>query len=166
MLLGLIFCILFGWLALQWDATVHNYERDYKEAATVLKGAKEGKPFLSFSDYKKAKDDKYQAALTKYEQGLEKEKPKKPYLLKQADYEQVTGTSAQPFKFRFASLMIQFQMTCVAVLLLMGMLIRNTVGIPKILHAGTMAALPIIKPGMVILGAYYLWSDVLRVRSL
>jgi uncharacterized integral membrane protein (TIGR00698 family) len=59
--------------------------------------------------------------------------------------------------------MIQFQMTYVAVLLLVGMLIRNTVGIPRILEAGTMAARPIIKPGIVILGAYYLWSDVLRV---
>ncbi|MHC1745131.1 MAG: YeiH family protein [Syntrophobacteraceae bacterium] len=163
MIPGLIFCIVFGWLALQWDATIHNYERDYKEAASVLKAAKEGKPFLSYPDYKKAKDDKYQAALAKFDQGLEKDKPKKPHLLKQSDYEHVTATSSQPFKFSFSSLMIQFQMTYVAVLLLMGMLIRNTVGIPKILQAGTMAARPIIKPGIIILGAYYLWSDVLRV---
>lgn len=163
MIPGLVFCIVFGWLALQWDATIHNYERDYKEAASILKGAKEGKPFLSFADYKKAKDDKYQAALAKFDQGLEKEKPKRPHLLKQADYEHVTATSSQPFKFSFSSLMIQFQMTYVAVLLLLGMLIRNTVGIPQILQAGTMAARPIIKPGIVILGAYYLWSDVLRV---
>lgn len=163
MIPGLVFCIVFGWLALQWDATIHNYERDYKEAASILKGAKEGKPFLSFADYKKAKDDKYQAALAKFDQGLEKEKPKKPHLLKQVDYEHVTATSSQPLKFSFSSLMIQFQMTYVAVLLLLGMLIRNTIGIPQILQAGTMAARPIIKPGIVILGAYYLWSDVLRV---
>lgn len=59
--------------------------------------------------------------------------------------------------------MNQFQITYVAVLLLGGMIIRNTIGVPKILQPGTVAARPWIKPGIIILGAYYMWSDVLRV---
>ncbi len=43
------------------------------------------------------------------------------------------------------------------------MLVRNTIGLPDILKAGTLAARPLIKPGIVILGAYYLWSNVLKV---
>jgi len=163
MLPGLVLCMILGWAALQWDQTVHNYDKDYKEAAFILKGEKEGKPFPTYDEYKKAKNDKYTAALTKYEQGLEKQKPKKPTLLSPGLYETVTTTSSIPTMLRFGSFMIQIQMTYVAILLLFGMLIRNTIGIPAIFQAGTMAARPIIKPGIVILGAYYLWSDVLRV---
>lgn len=163
MLPGLILCILLGWMALQWDQAVHSWEKDYKESVSVLGMAGDGKAFPSYQDYKAAKDDKYKAALTKYEQGMEKQKPKKPHALSKGLYEQVTTSSTVPAKLRFGSFMIQIQMTYVAVLLLFGMLIRNTIGIPKIFQAGTLAARPIIKPGIVILGAYYLWSDVLRV---
>jgi len=59
--------------------------------------------------------------------------------------------------------MISFQLTYVAILLLGGMLIRNTVGLPEVFRAGTIAARPLIKPGIIILGALYMWSDVLKV---
>jgi uncharacterized integral membrane protein (TIGR00698 family) len=163
MLPGLLLCILFGWLALQWDATIHNYEKGYKEATAVLSNIKAGKPAGSYSDYKQAKDDKYKAALGKFEKGEQKTKPSKPYVLPKETYDDVANTGSIPFKLKFASFMIQIQMTYVAVLLLFGMLIRNTIGLPAIFQAGTIAARPIIKPGIVILGAYYLWSDVLRV---
>jgi uncharacterized integral membrane protein (TIGR00698 family) len=163
MLPGLLLCVFFGWAALQWDATIHGYEQGYKEATAVLSSVKGGKPAASFADYKKAKEDKYKAALGRFDQGLEKQKPKKPYTLDQGTYQTVAATGGIPFKLKFASLMIQIQMTYVAVLLLIGMLIRNTIGLPAIFQAGTIAARPIIKPGIVILGAYYLWSDVLRV---
>jgi uncharacterized membrane protein YadS len=51
-------------------------------------------------------------------------------------------------------------------LLLVGMFIRNTVGIPDVFKAGTIAARPIIKPGIIILGGYYLWSDLLKVGAI
>jgi uncharacterized membrane protein YadS len=163
MLPGLILCMFLGWAALQWDQTIHSYEKDYKEAASILKGAREGQPFATYDEYRRATNDKYNAALTRYEQGLEKQKPKKPSILSPDLYESVTRTSSIPTRLRFGSVMVQIQMTYVAILLLSGMLIRNTIGIPAIFQAGTMAARPIIKPGIVILGAYYLWSDVLRV---
>ena len=41
MLPGLLLCILFGWLALLWDATIHNWEKEYKEAGVVVSALKE-----------------------------------------------------------------------------------------------------------------------------
>lgn len=160
---GLLLCLFLGWAALQWDTTIHRYEQDYKEATAVLGDIKGGKLAASFADYQKAKQDKYKAALGKFDQGLDKEKPKKPYILDQGTYQTVVTTGDIPTKLKFASMMIQIQMTYVAVLLLLGMLIRNTIGLPAIFQAGTYAVLPFIKPAVVILGAYYLWSDVLRV---
>lgn len=55
------------------------------------------------------------------------------------------------------------QFRYVAMLLVFGILIRNTVGVPKVFLPGIGIARPIIKPGIIILGVHYVWSDVLRV---
>ena len=55
------------------------------------------------------------------------------------------------------------QLNYVVILLLGGILIRNTLPIPKVLLPGIGAARPIIKPGIIILGVHYVWSDVARV---
>lgn len=55
------------------------------------------------------------------------------------------------------------QFKYVAMLLVFGILIRNTVGVPKVFLPGIGIARPIIKPGIIILGVHYVWSDVLRV---
>lgn len=55
------------------------------------------------------------------------------------------------------------QLNYVVILLLGGILIRNTLPIPKVLLPGISAARPIIKPGIIILGVHYIWSDVVRV---
>ncbi len=55
------------------------------------------------------------------------------------------------------------QLNYVVILLLGGILIRNTLPIPKILLPGIGVARPIIKPGIIILGVHYVWSDVVRV---
>lgn len=166
MLPGLLLCMFFGWLALQWDATIHNWERNYKEAVAVLAPLKTGNAPADYSAYKQAKEESYKSALGKFEKGEIKKKPSKPLILDKNTYDYVTASGSIPTKLKFGSLMIQIQMTYVAVLLLVGMLIRNTIGIPAIFQAGTIAARPIIKPGIVILGAYYLWSDVLRVGAI
>jgi uncharacterized integral membrane protein (TIGR00698 family) len=63
-----------------------------------------------------------------------------------------------------ATLLYQtFQFKYVAMLLIGGILIRNTVGIPQALKPGVAAARPLIKPGIIILGVHYVWSDVVRV---
>ena len=55
------------------------------------------------------------------------------------------------------------QLNYVVILLLGGILIRNTLPMPKVLLPGIGAARPIIKPGIIILGVHYVWSDVVRV---
>lgn len=55
------------------------------------------------------------------------------------------------------------QLNYVAILLLGGILIRNTLPIPKLLHPGIKIARPVIKPGIIILGVHYVWADVVRV---
>ena len=185
MLPGLVLCMAFGWAALQWDATTHGWSVDYKEAERLLKAAeKEGGVVAPFADYTaknkdslaakeadyKAKMEEYTAALAVLQSGQAKpkepKKPSKPYLLKEAEYNELAQTKAIPSKFEFGNKIIQFQLTYVAMLLLVGMFIRNTVGIPDVFKAGTIAARPIIKPGIIILGGYYLWSDLLKVGAI
>lgn len=55
------------------------------------------------------------------------------------------------------------QFKYVAMLLILGILIRNTIGVSKALLPGIGLARPLIKPGIIILGVHYVWSDVLRV---
>lgn len=63
-----------------------------------------------------------------------------------------------------ATLLYQtFQFKYVAMLLIGGILIRNIFGIPEVLKPGVAAARPLIKPGIIILGVHYVWSDVVRV---
>ncbi len=182
MLPGLILCVVFGWLALQWDSNISNWNRDAKESEKILKSWTEGKPVLAYDEYvqkakegfakkeaefkeQKAEYDAHVAALPPGGQPALKEpkKPSKPHPLKQADYEELTQGKAVAGKLAFGQRMIEFQLTYVAVLLLGGMLIRNTVGVPAVFQVGTLAARPLIKPGIIILGAYYMWSHVLKV---
>lgn len=182
MMPGLIVCFILGWLALQWDTSIHQWSSDFKEAETIMKAGKESAPFLPYAEYKKNKGESFARKQEEYKAKMEAhkaelaqaapaeakklkppDKPKKPQVLKPADYAQLVEDRTPPGKFAFGNLMIEFQLTYVAVLLLGGMLIRNTIGLPDVLKAGTVAARPLIKPGIVILGAYYLWSNVLKV---
>lgn len=161
---GLILCIILGWLALQWDYSIHGWEKDYLESDKILKTyAKEGKPFLPFDEYKAKSEEKYKEKLGVFERGEIKEKPKKPHLLKKDDYETLVIMKVISPRFKFGAKMIQFQLTYVAILLLGGMIIRNTIGLPKVFRPGAVLARPIIKPGIVLLGGYYLWSNIFKV---
>ncbi len=161
---GLMLCMILGWLALQWDQSIHRWQKDSEESEKILKASqREGGGFLSFAEYKAERETKYQEKLAAFELGEIKEKPKKPYLLKEKDYTTLVIAKEIPFKFRFGEKMIQFQLTYVAVLLLGGMIIRNTIGLPKIFQTGAVLARPIIKPGIILLGGYYLWSNLLKV---
>lgn len=167
MLPGLLLCIFLGWLALQWDASMGELRKGYRESMAILKPHLElNKPIAPYEDYVKAKEDAYKGALTLYQLGIEKVKPSKPYILPKEDYEKLAVDKSPASKYSFAERTVQFQLTYVALLLLGGMLIRNTIGVPKIFLPGTIAARPIIKPGIIILGAYYMWSDVLRVGAI
>ena len=161
---GLILCMILGWVALQWDQFIHRWQNDYLESEKILKAdKKEGKPFLSFDEYRAKKEEGYKEKVDAFNHGKVKEKPSKPHLLKKDDYETFVTTKEIPFRFKFGEKMVHFQLTYVAVLLLGGMIIRNTIGLPKVFRPGAVIARPIIKPGIVLLGGYYLWSNLLRV---
>lgn len=178
MLPGLILCAVFGWAALQWDSTMSKWNNHFKEAEKVLKAVNEGKAPADYAAYKQKiadgvakKNEEFKAAEAKYKEAVaagdksakEPKKPSRPITLAEGDFNSVAQAKAIPGKLTFGNLMISFQLTYVAMLLLVGMLIRNTVGIPEVFKAGTVAARPLIKPGIIILGAYYMWSDVLKV---
>jgi len=181
MLPGLILCAVFGWLALQWDATMSGWNRDFKEAEKILKEVNEGKAPVTFAEYKQKQADgfakrteKFKADEAKFKEAVAAgdktakapRKPSKPVVLQEADFNEVVQAKSIPGNLNFGNLMISFQLTYVAMLLLGGMLIRNTVGLPEVFKAGTVAARPLIKPGIIILGALYMWSDVLKVGVL
>lgn len=178
MLPGLILCVVFGWLALQWDVTMSKWNNHHKEAEKILKAVNEGKAPADYAAYKQKqadslakKTEEFKAAEEKYKEAKAAgdktvkapKKPSKPTTLSESEFNSVTQAKAIPGNLSFGNLMISFQLTYVAMLLLVGMLIRNTVGIPEVFKAGTVAARPLIKPGIIILGAYYMWSDVLKV---
>lgn len=181
MLPGLILCAVFGWLALQWDYTMSNWNRGFAEAERVLKLVNEGKAPADYAEYKQKQADgfakrteafkeaeaKYKAAVAAGDmEAKAPRRPSRPVVLPEADFNQVTQAKTIPGNLSFGNTMITYQLTYVAVLLLGGMLIRNTVGLPEIFKAGTLAARPLIKPGIIILGALYMWSDVLRVGAI
>ncbi len=160
---GLILCMILGWLALQWDHSIKGWQKDYKECQKILKANAKGEPPFGFDEYKAKREERYKGQLALYKQGVAKGAPKKPYILEKDVYESLVTTKEIPFKLKFGEKMIQFQLTYVAVLLLGGMLIRNTVGIPDLFKPGTVLARPIIKPGIVLLGGYYVWSNLFKV---
>ncbi len=178
MLPGLILCAVLGWLALQWDATMSKWNNHFKEAEKVLKAVNEGKAPADYAAYKqkiadsvakkneefKAAQEAFKAAQAAGDKSVkEPKKPSRATTLAEGEFNSVAQTKAIPGNLTFGNMMISFQLTYVAMLLLVGMLIRNTVGIPEVFKAGTVAARPLIKPGIIILGAYYMWSDVLKV---
>ncbi|MBT3221139.1 MAG: putative sulfate exporter family transporter [Proteobacteria bacterium] len=55
------------------------------------------------------------------------------------------------------------QFKYVAILLVGGILIRNILGVHKVFMPGVGVCRPLIKPGIIILGVHYIWSDVLKV---
>ena len=55
------------------------------------------------------------------------------------------------------------QFKYVAMLLIGGIIIRNTIGVAPVFLPGIGIARPLIKPGIIILGVHYIWSDVLKV---
>jgi uncharacterized integral membrane protein (TIGR00698 family) len=55
------------------------------------------------------------------------------------------------------------QLKYVAILLLGGILIRNTIPLPRVLIPGINVARTVIKPGIIILGVHYVWADIIKV---
>lgn len=109
MLPGLILCVMIGCLALQWDTSIHAWEKNAKDSEKVLKAWNEGKPVLGHDEYVQKSKDKfaekeaeYKQKLTEYDAAVvagasqlaKPEKTNKPHNLKQADYDRLTTAKA------------------------------------------------------------------------
>ncbi len=141
---GLLACVVFAFAVMNVDHMLGEYHKanvaaeeipglDQKIAAAKIKGDRKAVASLS------AKRAKHKKAL--------------------AEVGGKVGQSWSWATFLYQSLQFKY----VAMLLLGGILIRNTIGIPELLKPGVAVARPLIKPGIIILGVHYIWTDVLRV---
>jgi uncharacterized integral membrane protein (TIGR00698 family) len=141
---GLIFCALFAWIVMNIDHTLSTYQRADAASQAIPKlherldaASAEGNADEVASIRKTI--DKHQKALD------------------------VVGGQIGA-RWAWATLLYEdFQFKYVAILLIGGILIRNLFGVPEIFKAGIGVARPLIKPGIIILGVHYVWSDVVRV---
>jgi uncharacterized integral membrane protein (TIGR00698 family) len=141
---GLLACVVFAFMVMNVDHMLGEYHQanvaaeeipglDKKIAAAKLEGDRKAVASLS------AKRKKHETAL--------------------AEVGGKVGQSWSWATFLYQTLQFKY----VAMLLLGGILIRNTIGIPELLKPGVAVARPLIKPGIIILGVHYIWTDVLRV---
>ena len=142
---GLLACVVFAFVVMNVDHALKKYHKADKASEQLVKVDKQlaalaarGAPPTAV-----AQVEKRRAKLLK---ALEK----------------VDGKPGQ--RWAWATFMYQtLQFKYVAMLLLGGILIRNLLGVPRALLPGIGLARPLIKPGIIILGVHYVWSDVLKV---
>jgi uncharacterized integral membrane protein (TIGR00698 family) len=141
---GLLLCILFAFVVMNVDHLLGKYSKADK-ASTAIPGLEEKLgAAMAASDAEKAV--KIGKKIAKHEKALAK----------------VGGNVGD--RWSWASFLYdKAQFKYVAMLLILGILIRNIFGVHKIFLPGVGIARPLIKPGIIILGVHYVWSDVVRV---
>jgi uncharacterized integral membrane protein (TIGR00698 family) len=141
---GFLFCVLFAFVVMNVDHLLGKFAKA-DDASSAIPGLEE--------KLAKAKASGDQVASAKLEEKIGKHRKA---------LAKVGGEVGDSWSW--ASLMYnKMQFKYVAMLLILGILIRNTVGVPKLLLPGIGIARPVIKPGIIILGVHYIWSDVVRV---
>jgi uncharacterized integral membrane protein (TIGR00698 family) len=141
---GLVFCALFAWIVMNVDHTLGKYHKA-NAASAALPGLEQKLATVT------AEGDADAIAST------EKKISKQRKALAKVDGQ--VGDS-----WGWATLLYEkFQFKYVAMLLVGGILIRNLFGVPEFLKPGIGVARPLIKPGIIILGVHYVWTDVVRV---
>ncbi len=145
---GFLFCLVFAFLGMNLDHLVGNYHKA-NVASTKLPALEQ-----RLQDLEASGGDS--SALAAVRSDIEKQRKA---------LDQVGGTVGQRWGWA-TFLHEEAQFTYVAILLLGGILIRNTVPLPRILFPGISIARPIIKPGIIILGVHYVWADVIRVGGM
>ncbi len=142
---GLIACVVFAFVIMNVDHALKKYHK------------------ADLASQKLVKIDKQLAAMAARGSppaAVAKVEKKRAKLLKAL--KKVGGEPGQ--RWAWATFMYQtLQFKYVAMLLVGGILIRNLLGVPKVLLPGIGLARPLIKPGIIILGVHYVWSDVLKV---
>jgi len=142
---GFLFCLVFAFLGMNLDRLIGNYHKADVASLGIPGLEQKLQEMMEFGD-----DDESLAATRK---AIEKYR---------GAVDRVDGTVGQQWGWA-TFLYEKAQLKYVAILLLGGILIRNTLPIPKILYPGINIARPIIKPGIIILGVHYVWADVIKV---
>ena len=141
---GLLLCVVFAVLTMNIDHVLHRYTAAHLASASLPALLAQHAELEAIGDSDGAA--RIQKKINQHEAALQK----------------VGGSVGDEWGWA-AFLYETFQFKYVAMLLVFGILIRNTVGVPKIFLPGIGIARPLIKPGIIILGVHYVWTDVLRV---
>ncbi len=140
---GLLFCMVFALLVMNIDYKLGTYHKA-DAASAAIPGLQE--KLATATEAGDAEAIASAEKLAKQQKALDK----------------VGGQVGDSWSV--ATLLYQkFQFKYVAMLLVLGILIRNLIGVPEVLKPGIGVARPLIKPGIIILGVHYIWSDVVRV---
>lgn len=178
---GIVFCILFAWLAMNIDHTLSKFYHANLAIRNLpqLDTMKEDKllVLVKMSGVKaKSKNPEDVAALNTLkgikihdisDQALQK-------VMAENDARGIVRNTMNDWlkkanaglddNYSWAEfLYLKAQLKYVAILLIGGILIRNLIRIPRIFLPGISVTRPIIKPGIIILGVHYVWSDVIKV---
>jgi len=141
---GLLLCVVFAFVVMNIDHMLSKYHKA-DVASTRIPDLKRRLALATAAGDKKA-TVRLGKALKKHRKALKKAGGK-------------VGQSWSWATFLYQKLQFKY----VAMLLLGGILIRNVFGVHKIFRPGIAVGRPLIKPGIIILGVHYIWSDVLRV---
>jgi len=142
---GFLFCLVFAFLGMNLDHLVGKYHKANVASAKL--------PELTLQLQEMTESGSDRDALTAIGKKIEK---------RHSDLNTVGGEVGQHWEWA-TFLYEKAQFKYVAILLLGGILIRNTIPLPAILFAGIGIARTIIKPGIIILGVHYVWADIIRV---
>ncbi len=142
---GLLLCVFFAFVVMNIHHVLAKYHKA-NEASLAIPRLEKKLSELEAGGASAADIKKIQKKLAKHRKALAK----------------VGGKPGDSWKW--ATLLYQdLQFKYVAMLLIGGIIIRNTIGVAKIFLPGIGIARPLIKPGIIILGVHYVWSDVAKV---
>ena len=142
---GLLLCMFFAFVVMNIHHVLSKYHKANVASIEIPK-IEEKIAELSASNAAASKIAALQTKISKHRKNLEK----------------VGGKVGD--RWAWATLLYQdLQFKYVAMLLIGGIIIRNTIGVAKVFLPGVGIARPLIKPGIIILGVHYIWSDVAKV---
>jgi len=142
---GFLFCLVFAFAGMNLERLIGNYHKA-DQASQAIPSLEQELQDLMESGFGDAPPVATSNAIDKHRAALDK----------------VDGAVGQ--RWGWATFLYEkAQFGYVAILLLGGILIRNTLPLPKMLLPGISIARPIIKPGIIILGVHYIWADIVKV---
>jgi len=142
---GLLFCLVFAILAMNLDHLFGRYHKADVAAEKI--------PALELRLQEMIESGGDSDAQIAIEQNIEKHREA---------LTKVNGEVGQQWAWA-TFLYEKAQLKYVAILLLGGILIRNTIPLPRVLILGIGVARTVIKPGIILLGVHYVWADIIKV---